>query len=753
MKQIILTVAVLFWANIAAAQNSGQQNAVSGCTVNRSPQENLICIGAAPDYQPRPGSSGLAKPAAVAGDWSLVDQVDYEGYLEAGRHVAVYFDHTGDSLCLVPPQFNNALTTAAQQAIEKAPQWLRNDLTWVFSNLTPEYQDLWAGGINDANDPYVDEVAFCVVHSSPQYLMSGYGSPDLFLDNAQTIYDHDQYLDYVQIVDYATTDGDYYSTIRYNTERDGEIIEQEAPKEIYYWYIVHPKITDEIPAYIDPDAVEDNSTHNNNIADPPTGKFWREFLFSSADEGYPVLMDSLAGCPILWDGTQVIDSDNNYAVEIITNWINETLVFDSDDERPHQPVRIYRKHKGRCGEYADFTAAAARAALIPCTSIFSYSTDHTWNEFWDQDWVQWEPVNNYIDRPLVYENGWGKVFGTVFEIRSDGYVTSVTDRYSEGTATINIHVSDANGEPVDGAEVWFYIKDFDYPIYWTDFYALTDNNGMVSVVVGDGRDFAARVNSDIGDYPEESNQVVQITSNTVDGETYEKSFQVSGSMPSLSWTQVDTPQAQQTHYRMDIDYTVPEQILFGNIWMDDVSDDSQTGKNVADGWIDFFMTDSANYRSYADGAAFDAFNISESSGDGTTSFFVPAGSRWYAVFANDRNLNNPQYVQATVSLYSDVVSAVASGKEQPAREYRLYANYPNPFNAATAIRYRLARAGKVRLSVYDAAGRLVRTLIDGAQEAGAHRVVWHAGDMASGIYYFRLTAGTFRAVRKCLLVK
>jgi transglutaminase-like putative cysteine protease len=73
------------------------------------------------------------------------------------------------------------------------------------------------------------------------------------------------------------------------------------------------------------------------------------------------------------------------------------MSFTSNNERPHQPVRIITKHFGRCGEYADLTAAVARLALIPCTSIISISTDHTWNEFWDENWVAWEPVNGYID--------------------------------------------------------------------------------------------------------------------------------------------------------------------------------------------------------------------------------------------------------------------------------------------------------------------------------------------------------------------
>ena len=70
-------------------------------------------------------------------------------------------------------------------------------------------------------------------------------------------------------------------------------------------------------------------------------------------------------------------------------------------------------------------------------------------------------------------------------------------------------------------------------------------------------------------------------------------------------------------------------------------------------------------------------------------------------------------------------------------------NYPNPFNSRTRIAYRLAAPGPVRLSIYNALGQPVRTLVDGSQAAGAHRVTWDARDgqgaaVSSGVYVTRL---------------
>ena len=72
---------------------------------------------------------------------------------------------------------------------------------------------------------------------------------------------------------------------------------------------------------------------------------------------------------------------------------------------------------------------------------------------------------------------------------------------------------------------------------------------------------------------------------------------------------------------------------------------------------------------------------------------------------------------------------------------------PNPFNPRTEIRFRLETAGPVSLRIYDLAGRLVRTLVDGgALEAGLHEVSWEGRSdqgqaLASGLYFPRLQAG------------
>ncbi len=89
---------------------------------------------------------------------------------------------------------------------------------------------------------------------------------------------------------------------------------------------------------------------------------------------------------------------------------------------------------------------------------------------------------------------------------------------------------------------------------------------------------------------------------------------------------------------------------------------------------------------------------------------------------------------------------------------RITGNAPNPFNPRTTIRYELAAAGEVRLDVYDLAGRRVRTLVNGRQEAGPQRVVWDGRDDAgrpgaTGVYLVRLRTASGDDRRTVTLVK
>ncbi|MBN2426503.1 MAG: endonuclease [Calditrichaceae bacterium] len=85
--------------------------------------------------------------------------------------------------------------------------------------------------------------------------------------------------------------------------------------------------------------------------------------------------------------------------------------------------------------------------------------------------------------------------------------------------------------------------------------------------------------------------------------------------------------------------------------------------------------------------------------------------------------------------------------------YQLLQNFPNPFNNATIINYRLPAAGEVELSVYNLLGQRIALLVSKLQHAGSHQVNFDATGLASGIYYYKIKSGQFASTRRMLLIK
>ncbi len=83
----------------------------------------------------------------------------------------------------------------------------------------------------------------------------------------------------------------------------------------------------------------------------------------------------------------------------------------------------------------------------------------------------------------------------------------------------------------------------------------------------------------------------------------------------------------------------------------------------------------------------------------------------------------------------------------------LFQNYPNPFNPATTIEYHLKKESNVQLTIYDISGRLLKILVNQTQDAGQYNFSYNAADLPSGIYFYKLKAGSFEQIRKMTLLK
>jgi len=125
------------------------------------------------------------------------------------------------------------------------------------------------------------------------------------------------------------------------------------------------------------------------------------------------------------------------------------------------------------------------------------------------------------------------------------------------------------------------------------------------------------------------------------------------------------------------------------------------------------------------------------------------------VMANDSAGNPIQFNVINGSIITSVVSRPQAGV--PPR-FALYPNVPNPFNPSTMIQYDLPEAVEIKLEIFDILGRLVRTLINQHQPAGHYSVVWDGRDergagVASGMFFYQLSAGKFVQSRRMLLLR
>ena len=108
----------------------------------------------------------------------------------------------------------------------------------------------------------------------------------------------------------------------------------------------------------------------------------------------------------------------------------------------------------------------------------------------------------------------------------------------------------------------------------------------------------------------------------------------------------------------------------------------------------------------------------------------------------------PVYADFDFGIISDVEIIAADEMN-----YLLEQNYPNPFNPSTTIKFSIPEKGNVKLMVYNILGEVVAILLNEVKEAGVHTINYHALDVTSGIYFYKIEVNTFSAVKKMQLVK
>jgi hypothetical protein len=381
----------------------------------------------------------------------------------------------------------------AAGAVERAPEWIREDFAWALASVDGGAAEALAALVLDADEELVDEVAWTIAATAPELLtwMVEGGDADLLVENAEGVYATQGMLEYASLVEVEPG----LTTL--------QLVGEEGTYELdppdYYWYVVYPRAYLELPMRVD-------------------GWWWRTMFLEDDLHGESAL-DAVA------DATTVQE-----AAEALGYWIQSFMQFNYMDNLI-LPVDIYDTGYGSCGEYSILTTAAAKSVLIPTVSVSARADDHEWNELWDGRWIMWDnsmgeigsnPNYPYIDWAEIFDddtyNGAG-VLGEVahvFRFRGDEAIEP-SDLYTE-YVEVHVDVEDADGAPVEGVRI---IATTAESGYWEATFGYTGLDGRATLRLGDDLGYGFELDHpELGDLGGESTAVVAAGGDTEFFEDY-----------------------------------------------------------------------------------------------------------------------------------------------------------------------------------------------------------------------------------------
>ena len=324
-----------------------------------------------------------------------------------------------------------------------------------------------------AEPQYRDEIAYCIAHTPTEVLRAMYrnGDSDLFAVNVSEMYEMAEKLDYVRLLD----SGD--ETVCQLKTENGWI---EISREDYYRFVVHPRILFEIPARINTEywsttrdtisvSLEEWLNHEPDSLYGESGDqlFWREFIPSDSSGGRTL-------CERVMEAATYED-----AVVRLCNFQSHSqpggLMSFGYMTNDLQPMEIYRKAYGSCGEQSILQTALCRAFFIPAYVVGCRGEDHQWNQYLDPAsgrWNHWDINYGISGIGNIWVSGegvnhTGKTISTITAFGPDNEVWPVTgsalvpagsgympeDSGYTCTANVDIFVTDPAGIPVEGAMV------------------------------------------------------------------------------------------------------------------------------------------------------------------------------------------------------------------------------------------------------------------------------------------------------------
>ncbi|MBW2456972.1 MAG: carboxypeptidase regulatory-like domain-containing protein [Deltaproteobacteria bacterium] len=341
--------------------------------------------------------------------------------------------------------------------------------------------------------------------------------------------------------------------------------------------------------------------------------------------GFPRLLDVLAATDHvmawadeghLWEGLRPLDLSSS-ALDLVGYFGSQNMQDrcsevpnyyqgpDGQDQgtnldqtlRSPYPHRSLYLHFGNCGEAQDVLGAATRTALMPSSDVNSFVDDHVWNLTQvDGRWLTWT-INSSDDITGVGGNVlWKeKDWTTVIEFRGDGSIRHRTAMYTKHV-TLTVKVTDAAGDPVDGASVLVASPARHDPsklvvalLEWTDL------DGRLSFDLGTAREYYLRVKSPAGLWPgPEDNKVEQVLTKSqcvTPGDAFELDVQLDGPPPAAPWDVTVREDAAPEGLALRVDADVFHHALEG----DNTLYERRFNEWYEDGELDLMVLDEENY--------------------------------------------------------------------------------------------------------------------------------------------------------------
>ncbi len=703
-------------------------------------------------------------PKIQAGD-SAWFQKDWR-ILPPGKILVARFNAETKKIDFITPNAEE-IDQSILEAAEASPKWIRPALIDNLRRTPLSVAKVYANLITSADVKYRDEIAFQAAHIAP-YILARINS-NILKVNAEFVYSIAPDLKYVSLVEGGTEDN-WFTTTKYKVKIDGDTSWVEIPKEIYYWWVLMPKLSDETPS-MGPEVYN---------------RFWRDYVYNYADEGYPLLKEALRNIEYMWDGKEGVwankDTSGTFypfddtlcAIRAVARWVAQTLPESAKQPRPIQPNQILRDHDGNCGENQDLLNAGARAALLPVRSVGSFPGDHVWNElYWKGRWMYYQIDLGGGFTRLASKHTYPRK-GLISAWRGDGYIWLVNDNYNP-VANMRFKVVDSKGNPVDGAEVVLFSASYKDP-HKDEFYigswGYTDADGVLRTNLGANITYGFRADALQGHDPTENNRIYALRWNGFsEGDDLSATFNLKGEVPT--YPAIGNLEGEGLDlYKAKIKYDVPERILYGgSYWNVNFSyDDYDWGDERAGGSVDFFICDADNYAKFLNGEPFDTYKTSLNSSGDSLEFNLPSVEDFYFVFSNKNKSKVSQVLESSIEIYKyvdgewealdslDMSHFVVGTEDFSPSSVRRFKAFPNPASESAALYFSGVLNQKVRIEIYNSFGEKIRTLYDGTPSTNSGVVRWDLKDenglrVPDGIYYAAFKTKNEAATKKIVVVK